>query len=1506
MRIDYVPIVSIERLAPADAVCIALDSADKLYVTDDGIVTHNTTVGGQQVRHVAPGALGMGATPAASSFLTSSPIGRRVADLMRRGAWERLPAAESYGVDDARRYAGDSRKIVLGAVKKMADASYARIGGHPFTGRPVEDMLEADTVFDVQFHEGKPVAFSIIKPTKEGMKSTLSGTDGSEAGRRAWKLYFDRHRAPGYYVEASGPVEGFALSKGIPKVPVGEVSRIIGKSIEEDADGLHYSREILINGLKESHKKAMFGLPWSRKNTAKQTRSPISSTSTTGSPILTKTAEQSPNSEPTSPSKSASTDAPPTRRKSAGDSTERSDPDAGGSLRIGTDRNGRDAATADRPWWDDADDEAAVLEGLDLLVNKLPTRHDLDERRRDFDKRLVERGVDPDSYAQERERAILYEAFLADKKGQSHEDWFEAAKRLVAKDPTGVARELIEAWREGNPLSSPVMVKAAQIMIPRIMEEALASGDRAQMQLALALQYADFEAGTAASYNLGARRRRYANNADKHRDILLSLISRVPSGIKAQMATAPTPADKNRKINAIQKKMEAARQEADAAQAEVAALTARIDQKQAEVDALTARIDRTQAEVDALTAGLAAGLAEIARLKKELANVKSLHNAAADRAKAEIHRLGRQLAEVRRAKDRAEILGTAHEERLKRVEAVLAGMGLTLHDIFSHQAVVRLRGSEIVARVIEDNFSAPQRAVIRFSLPPEGFSPREVAKKTGVRRDAIPGIMAKFRQRMEARFLELAKRGLTLHDFQVAEGGAMFDLRGRVGEQGQRLGMAAPVQVSDEEAARATKEIMDALFGGNPGHVRPNRVPFDLDNRVHVSQVGRAIHAEVDGNRYDAVFEYWVNNILSGPQTHAVNIVGNSLSIAAEYGLQRWLEAGWNLMVKDEKSAQFGEYKELLRMFPLAWGSALRRATVAWDAEQSFLRHDLLNESVEIVADRDDKLGGGRRAIPDRVGRVGTQGAPDLPTAIARAVRGKGWRGASVGKTVRIPGRSLLFMDELFKGVVMSMEAAAFAYRTGKANGLSGAALESHIRSEVGRPGSESWQAAAIKGEELTFTTPLKGAAEGGGVFEQWVRKLQESRGSDSTLSPMAAAIVGWFFPFIQTPFNIYKTGLRRTPFGLVGVASHLLKSGLYTRKNGGLFIENYGKARMVRDLADQTIAMIVTSILWGLTEGDDDDDDKLFLVTGSRPWGIASSGERSLADRLNGGAFSIRLGKAGPDATYIDYSRIEPAATVIASVADAIRSIKRVGNGADKADEMAKLHSYVLSQATDKTFLQGLAKIGDILEPGRSTGSAAARSVVQAIVPNMVRQPIRLLDDYERESRTAPWYYHALPMGAFAQPRMDIYGQPVRKGRTPLSGALGPMDRFARILIDIGVKPTNFRHPADLALVNWNRANPNEPYFPPRNSITSFKDMLGESHKLSAAQLAEIERRGGRRLAMLLAQQITPAEAAHPTKDTIDKIRSTRSKVFREARDAVVSRRHARPLNDIMGWSNP
>ena len=188
----------------------------------------------------------------------------------------------------------------------MADASYEALGGHPFSGKPIEAMPEPDTVFDVLFHEGQPVAFFIIKPTRDGLKSTLMGTDGSVAGKSSWRNYFACHRVPGYYVEASGKFEAFALSRGIPTVPVEKVAGVLSKQIEPDADGFHYSREILINCLKHRHNKSMSGLPWSL-NTAKPTQSPTSSTSTKVTSTRKKTERQSTTYGSNSPSRNAST-----------------------------------------------------------------------------------------------------------------------------------------------------------------------------------------------------------------------------------------------------------------------------------------------------------------------------------------------------------------------------------------------------------------------------------------------------------------------------------------------------------------------------------------------------------------------------------------------------------------------------------------------------------------------------------------------------------------------------------------------------------------------------------------------------------------------------------------------------------------------------------------------------------------------------------------------------------------------------------------------------------------------------------------------------------------------------------------------------------------------------------------------------------------------------------------------------------------------------------------------
>lgn len=1103
-------------------------------------------------------------------------------------------------------------------------------------------------------------------------------------------------------------------------------------------------------------------------------------------------------------------------------------------------------------------DEAAIRNALDYLSGKLPSAKVLNDRRGEAiaeaeGERTIGNPEIANIFEGDRDRRefdVIREAYELSMKGETHEQWNESANRLVKRDPEGVIRSLVEAAREGVAIDSPVMVKAAQILVPRIWREALASGDTKSIRDAQSLMLAYQMGGTVTARALGARRDPFKSKEDRHLEFLADMISKVSPEVLKKAKAAPTPAKKSREID---------------------------------------------------------------RLERELAEARK--NAA---DKSAIARLGKELTEMRKAKDRAEILGEAHEQRLARVEQVLAEMGVSLHDIFSHQAVVRLRGSEIVARVIEDNYSKPQRAAIRAIIQ-EQLSASQIKKKTGIPVAEVKTLKEDFMAKIKGRFLELAKRGLTLSDFQHTDAG-MFNVGERISEEGDVLRMGYSSNVSDEAAEKAADEMMDALFGGpnggkgggsRPGGTSPK---FDPGNREHVAQIGRIIQ-EPDG--FDMVFEYWINNILGGPQTHATNIIGNGLNISLEYGLQRLLEAGWNQMVGDKTGATFGEYAWLQRAIPNAWKQGFKYAVQTWATEESFLERDVLNDPADIDPDM-DKSGGSKKAIPDRIFGMGTTGAKDLPGAILDAAKGKGWGGVSVGKTVRIPGRALLFMDTLMKGVVGFMEVSGQAYRRGAADGLTGKKLEAYVRGEANTPGSESWHAAMMKANEMTFTTRLRGATvkEGqpGGMVEQLVKKLQEARRSGGTLGPLAAFMVGFIFPFIQTPFNIFKSGLRRTPFGLGGMAKHLLDSGLYTWKNGGTLLENYGKARLTRDLADQTISLMVTAILLGLTEGDDDDDDKPILVTGSRPWGVDSSGERGLLDRLEGGAFSIRLGKAGPDAVYFDYGRMEPFATIIASVADSVRSVKRMENGADKMAELTKMRAYALSQAQDKTFLQGIVKINELMNPSQSAGKNLARNVAQFIVPNIIRQPLRNLDDYVRETKTAPWYYHAVPLGGFAESKYDLYGQPLRKGGTavqPLGGDIP--DRFARVVVDTNLKPNDPRHPADLALREWNRRNPakGDQYFPSDNSIYSFKDLLGQNHKLTARQLAEVNRQGGQRLALELAQIITPAETLNPTQETIAKIERARRAVFTETRDRIVKtplppRRPSRSLAELLGWDNP
>lgn len=1016
---------------------------------------------------------------------------------------------------------------------------------------------------------------------------------------------------------------------------------------------------------------------------------------------------------------------------------------------------------------------------------------------------------------------------------ETEQQWIDEARRNIKENRVAVIDRLLD-----KALTDKVLdkweTKAAQILINELRAEAYATNNADLHRNVDVLTYAYQKGGTEMARAFRARRDVHKTPAQRHLDFFNQAIVHLSEDQERIIDNAWDPGAKRRKLKKLEDDLRAA---------------------------------------------------------KENVNPER------------ISELQREIREVKMKADKMDLRSRLLAKRNAEIKRVLRdGYGVTMQEIFNGDAVVRLRGSKIVQRVLDQNFNATEIKALRDMI--DGDGDRTIARHHGLGRKLdMPQLENKFRRLMRTRFTELAKRGFTLDDF--TKGDDRFFGPARVSR--------TPKSVDEETVNNAVQAMMDALFVDskvrNSGRVKKidsagtgktakgkplPRKRVDIGDREQAVQLHRAVQAELDSNGLDMLYEYWISNILSGPQTQVVNIAGNSANMLFEYAFQKPLEASWNLIVKDPNSAQFGEFKHMRKALPGIYAKAYYYAKSAWAAEVSFFDVDHLNAPMDISEER-GKLEGRKPALPDRFGKIGTDGGRSLPGAIAGAASGKGWSGVSVGKTVRIPGRALLFFDAFFKSVGASIEVHAQAYRIGKGLGLSGSALDDFM-GEQQIPGSESWHAAVQKARELTFTNPLRTAKDGGGSMEAMAKALLDVK-NKKKLGAVAAFSLGLFFPFVQTPFRIFQAGLRRTPLGLLG-AMKLYTEGMVSMRNGVPFTDTVSKARMVRDLADQTIAWTTTALIWSAVEGDPDDDDKLLLITGSHPYGVEGTAERDASQRINGGPYMIRFGDRKTGVTF-DYGRIEPLATTLASIVDLLRSKKRLNAGSPLDVEIATMVHSSLAQTTDKTFLKGLASIWEFIQSPERKAEGIPKFLASAIVPNLIRQPLRNMDEYGREYRTAPWYYHALPVGDFAAKKIDIYGNPVRKGETPLAqwakgtsfeDYLKAADPMLRLLWDVGYRADEDVHPMDAAMRQFQIDNPGEEYWPSRNYIDRYRDpMTDELDKpMTREEFEFFNVIAGQELSARGHEAMTELDRIDPTDETVQKVKKVRSGVFPEIRNQL------------------
>lgn len=317
----------------------------------------------------------------------------------------------------------------------------------------------------------------------------------------------------------------------------------------------------------------------------------------------------------------------------------------------------------------------------------------------------------------------------------------------------------------------------------------------------------------------------------------------------------------------------------------------------------------------------------------------------------------------------------------------------------------------------------------------------------------------------------------------------------------------------------------------------------DIDNlhepgysKNKATEVLRVISA-LKASRWDKMYEYWRNAILSAPTTQAANLIGNTANAAWHFAGERLVEAGLNAGLRRPEGAQLGEFKHLVAGILPGLSRGARNFLEAWRTELPALERQLNR-------DPKSKIDG-----------------PDV------AISGQAGRG------IRIPQRILLAVDDFAKSLFVEMEVGARAYRIAKAEGLTGQDLQQRIADLSADIESPAWDQAYDSALKLAFQEP----------GSETVQKIKQHVIAFRSDVPS----VRYLLPFVVTPVNIFAQGLKKTPLGTAGVAYKMW--------------DNYESGKHVlhglsADLAQQMVAWAVALALLG----NDDDDPWITGTEGS------------------------------------------------------------------------------------------------------------------------------------------------------------------------------------------------------------------------------------------------------------------------------------------------------------------
>ena len=463
---------------------------------------------------------------------------------------------------------------------------------------------------------------------------------------------------------------------------------------------------------------------------------------------------------------------------------------------------------------------------------------------------------------------------------------------------------------------------------------------------------------------------------------------------------------------------------------------------------------------------------------------------------------------------------------------------------------------------------------------------------------------------------------------------------------------------TDPLAEFSMQEILDAAEKGDKASWKKLRIitkklqaaqgnPQALQKMANESKLMRGLKVQN---------EIFINSILSGPETHAVNILSTGLNTLA-----RPLEQTLGSFAQGDMTGAIRGGKELYYLMSSITDS-LKGAKLSFQIEDNIVNPGAMIQDA------------------DRF-QVRMEGDGNLANIVN-----------AFGTIIRLPSRFLLAEDEFFKQLNFRAYVKASAWEDGMRKGLQGADLQDHIQRqfdgtiEIINKNSmanvkdksvlDLYEKAQQYAAETTFTADLPEGSLGGAI--QGVARHPAGR------------IV---FPFVRTPINIFKAQVRRTP----GV---------------NMLLQEYRQALKSTDpsvVAKAKGEMILGGSIWaiaGLTAYSINDPMSELAITGGGPsdfnmlnqkraTGWQPYSFRFLLKDENG---NVRMGKDGkPRYKYVTFKRLDPWSSFLMMAADAAAITGSLSK--QDRDDFGVAASVALGRnITNKTYLQGITELADLL----------------------------------------------------------------------------------------------------------------------------------------------------------------------------------------------------------------